>query len=186
MAYSLGAVKAHVKQAAEYFGQKHGYQTVYGWRATGSVPNSDHPKGLALDFMGSQLARGNALVADLIANAESWNITYIIWQRRIWERNTGKWSPYSGPSAHTDHVHVSFGDTANVPAIPVVENPTDLDVLQSLRNVFEMVSTALKWSVDPQAQRRVLYFVIGAFMFFFAMWRLSAVKQAIRKVNTSA
>ena len=107
----LGAVKPHVKNAAESFASRFGITDVGGWRAVGSVPGSDHPKGLALDFMVSAKnaagkKKGDALAAALLAEKSTWGITYVIWNKQI---NHGKgWTPYSGPSDHTDHVHASF------------------------------------------------------------------------------
>ena len=109
MPYQLGEVEAHVRNAAEHFGEKHGIGTIGGWRAKGSVPGSDHPKGLALDYMTRSKSKGDALARDLIANAKEWNVKYVIWWRQIWQPGKG-WSSYSGPSPHTDHVHASFLD----------------------------------------------------------------------------
>lgn len=106
--YNLGEVQPHVRAAAEYFGPSHNITNVGGWRATGSVPNSDHPKGLALDFMTRSKQTGDQLVRDLMDGAKTWGIKYIIWYRQIWHASTGKWTAYSGPSPHTDHVHASF------------------------------------------------------------------------------
>lgn len=35
-------------------------------------------------------------------------ITYIIWNRQIWNTASRRWQAYTGESAHTDHVHFSF------------------------------------------------------------------------------
>lgn len=110
MSYSLGSVKPWVAAAADFFGKAHNISSIGGWRAHGSVPNSDHPKGLALDYMTRSKATGDALAADLLRNASAWNIKYIIWYRQIWQPGKG-WQPYHGPSPHTDHVHASFKDT---------------------------------------------------------------------------
>jgi len=109
--YNLGPVKPWVSAAADWFGTRHGIADVGGWREHGSVPNSDHPKGRALDFMTRSKSRGDALAADLIKNHQKWNVSYVIWYRRVWSPGRG-WRPYSGPSPHTDHVHASFGDKA--------------------------------------------------------------------------
>lgn len=113
MPYALGAVKPHVKSAAEQLGARFGIRTIYGW-APGKY---DHPRGLALDFMTNNLpngrAVGDALAAYVVANASSLGITYVIWYRRIFSvaRASEGWRPYSGDSEHTDHVHVSFSET---------------------------------------------------------------------------
>lgn len=108
--YHLKGVSSNTAKAADYWGSKYGIKTI-GGRGPGSVPGSDHPKGLALDFMINNVsnghARGNDLANDLIKNYKAWNIKYIIWNRYIWHPGRG-WSKYSGPSPHTDHVHASF------------------------------------------------------------------------------
>ncbi|MEU3254775.1 hypothetical protein [Streptomyces sp. NPDC006997] len=45
------------------------------------------------------------------ALARRFGIMYMIWNRRIWEsyRAQAGWTPYTGRSPHTDHVHFSFG-----------------------------------------------------------------------------
>ncbi len=115
--YHLGNVKPHVKAAAEEVGEKFDYSTIGGWRAVGSVPNSDHPKGLAIDLMTLSKTKGDATVAYLIANASRLGITYIIYWRQIWHPGKG-WSDYDGPSAHTNHVHVSFSEKAGDGSVP--------------------------------------------------------------------
>jgi hypothetical protein len=105
--YKLGAVKPHVEAAANKYGPKFGISDI-GGLGGGSVPNSDHPRGLALDFMISaktDLARGNALAAALLADS---SVTYVIWNRKINSKNGKGWRAYFGPSNHTDHVHASF------------------------------------------------------------------------------
>lgn len=105
--YNLGGVSKSTANAADYFGSKYGISNIGGYRDKGSVPGSDHPKGRALDFMTSNKARGTALANDLIRNYKKFNVKYVIWYRYIWSPGRG-WRKYSGPSAHTDHVHASF------------------------------------------------------------------------------
>ncbi len=104
----LGGVKPHVRQAAENYGSRFGIKSIGGYRTRGSVPGSDHPRGLALDFMvdaKTEKARGDALAAALLNDS---SVTYVIWNRRINSKNGKGWRTYVGPSAHTDHVHASF------------------------------------------------------------------------------
>jgi len=107
--YSLGPVKSWVYDAAYNVGPKFGVKTIGGWRKTGSVPNSDHPRGLALDYMTSKKDQGDRIAAYLIANAQALSIKYVIWYDRIWFPGEG-WSRYTGPSNHRNHVHASFKD----------------------------------------------------------------------------
>ena len=91
-----------------------------GWRPTGSVPGSDHPRGRALDvFVSYPSAQGRALgwrVANWAAdNAWALDVKYVIFNGRIWTGNQG-WHSYRHPSdpcncnptlRHDDHVHIS-------------------------------------------------------------------------------
>lgn len=79
---------------------------MYGWRATGSVPDSDHPRGMAIDVMTpSPLIHTQIIVTFLrLPGAKYW-----ISQGQRASAATGwKMTPYTGPSPHTDHVHLSF------------------------------------------------------------------------------
>ncbi len=111
MGYRLGKVTSTTAKAANYFGGKYGIKTIGGWREHGSVPGSDHPKGRGLDYMINNIKNGKkvgtALANDAVANYKKWNIKYVIWNRYIWQPGRG-WKKYSGPSPHTDHVHISF------------------------------------------------------------------------------
>lgn len=115
----LGDVKGHVRTAAEAIAGRFGLSTMSGWRAQGSVPNSDHPKGLAIDIPVSK-GTGDAVAAWVIDNAGTLGVSYVIWQQRIWKRGDTDWTamahrdgdrPGYDPN-HLRHVHVSFGATA--------------------------------------------------------------------------
>jgi hypothetical protein len=78
----------------------------------------EHPKGRACDWSlrssgfsraanDDQMKYGNDLTAFLVRNADRLGILYVIWYKEIWFPATG-WSSYSGPSDHTDHVHMSM------------------------------------------------------------------------------
>lgn len=187
MAYSLGLVKPHVRRAAEYFGPRHGIKTVYGF-GPGSVPGSDHPKGLALDFMTSNKTVGDSLVADLMTNAKSFGIKYIIWWRRIWSPGKG-WSDYHGPSPHTNHVHVSFDVTAGsgepVGTVPVA-NPLVPDSVEQLVQVFRNLEGVVKWLTDSNNWQRIGLFAIGWILIMIAVFKLDNVVSAGKKVIKSA
>jgi hypothetical protein len=88
-------------------------------------PKSDHPLGKACDVYtspagqfasGEGLANGNRVVAWLRQNAGELQISYVIWQGRIWSPQKGD-RPYNGggvynaksaTGGHFDHLHVSF------------------------------------------------------------------------------
>jgi hypothetical protein len=109
--YGLKKVAKDVASAANYFGSKYGIKSIGGYASHGSVPGSDHPKGLAIDLMINNIkqgkATGTAMANDIVKNYKAWNVKYVIWYHYIWTPSAG-WHKYSGPSPHTDHVHVSF------------------------------------------------------------------------------
>jgi hypothetical protein len=78
---------------------------MHGWRATGSVPGSDHPKGLAIDVM-----TANAFVHVQVILAFRGLPGAKYWISRGQRAQAPQWAiePYTGPSPHTDHVHLSF------------------------------------------------------------------------------
>ena len=102
-----GHETANVLRAMQFGAAKWGIK-VGGWRATGSVPNSDHPKGLAVDYMIRSGGQGNEISSYFLQNAAQWGVKYIIWNRHINTLDGRGWRNYSGPNPHTDHVHVSF------------------------------------------------------------------------------
>ncbi len=94
-------------------------------RDCGSGGQSEHKEGRAFDWKMSvynsrQRAEVSALLNWLLktdqygnanAMARRTGLMYMIWNRKIWKAyDAGAgWQAYSGPSAHTDHVHFSFG-----------------------------------------------------------------------------
>lgn len=108
----FGGVRPHVAQAGHYLKNRFGISTVGG---VGQRANaSDHPKGLALDFMTyNDVGKGNALT-DFLSSAANWQhfaVKYIIWRQRI-ASSPGAWrgmADRGSPTAnHMDHPHVSF------------------------------------------------------------------------------
>lgn len=97
------------------------------WDPHEQNPKSDHPKGRACDFLfgsygkfpeGEAKKRGWALANYLKENHDTWGISYVIWQGKIWSASKADqgWRPYSGGGAydptdptggHFDHVHAS-------------------------------------------------------------------------------
>lgn len=83
--------------------------------------HGEHPQGRACDFMmtsggeaaEAQKARGDAMAAWAVANADRLGIDYVIWFRKIWTRAQA-WHAYNNPWGgddpsgwHTNHVHIS-------------------------------------------------------------------------------
>jgi hypothetical protein len=110
----FGGVRPHVAQAGHYLGQKFGIGTIGGVGARANA--SDHPGGLALDFMTG--GENGTQLADFVSSPANWNhfaIKYVIWRQRIRNGPGAGWSPMAdrgSPTAnHMDHVHVSFTGT---------------------------------------------------------------------------
>jgi peptidoglycan hydrolase CwlO-like protein len=90
--------------------------SIGGWRAYGSVPGSDHPRGRAIDVMTwSNRSLGWRIANWAVANAGALGVKYVIFNGRIWTRSRG-WHGYRHPSdpcncnttlRHDDHVHIS-------------------------------------------------------------------------------
>ncbi|RSN03440.1 hypothetical protein DMC63_40625 [Streptomyces sp. WAC 05977] len=109
----LAGTKPHVAQVGNHVKAKFGVKTVGG--VAGRANASDHPSGLALDFM-VDTATGNAIAEYLMANQKDFGVTYVIWRQRY---NDGSgWDTMEdrgGATAnHMDHVHVSFAKSAKV------------------------------------------------------------------------
>lgn len=103
----LGRVKSHVRTAAAQLGCRFGEPDMHG--VAGRAGTSDHPHGLALDFMVDR-ATGDALAACALENMDALGIKYVIWEQAInhgngWKRMEDR----GGDTAnHFDHVHISF------------------------------------------------------------------------------
>lgn len=103
----LGAVKGHVREAGGFLGCRFGKPLMLGVAGRGGP--SDHPGGLAIDFMVNR-ATGDALAQCALDNMEALGIKYVIWEQRINHGNGWKsMADRGGVTAnHFDHVHVSF------------------------------------------------------------------------------
>lgn len=179
MAYALGPVKAHVKAAANEIGPKFGVTTIYGFRQGGGEYGiSDHPLGLALDFMVYRnKARGDGIANYAFTNQGRLRVHYIIWYRKIYnvKRASEGWRDYHGTSnPHTDHVHISFlkegdsggsdqpgggaGGGSGIPGIP------DLSA----------VTKASEWLTNPNNWKRIGIFLAGAVLLIMALLRMAS------------
>lgn len=71
-------------------------------------PPSLHGEGRALDigFPGVAHPSGTALVEVLVANAGALGLMGVIWNKTRWSARSPNGAPYTGPSPHTDHIHV--------------------------------------------------------------------------------
>lgn len=169
--YVLGAVKANVKQAANDAGNMFDIATIYGVGQRDG--ESDHPKGLALDFMvPGNSAKGDQVAQYFLSNATKYGVHYIIWKQQInniTERPSEGWRSMpdrGGVTAnHYDHVHVSFNNVsvgAGASILPTVNIPNPLNGLGSLAD-------AAKWITDTHNWYRVALFVLGMNLVLLAL-----------------
>jgi hypothetical protein len=109
----LDGTQPHVAQVGNHVLTKFDVDSVGGRAGRGGA--SDHPSGLAIDFM-VDTETGNALADYVLQNQSDFNVTYVIWRQRY---NDGSgWSTMEDrgdPTAnHYDHVHVSFAGGGDV------------------------------------------------------------------------
>ncbi len=79
---------------------------------------SQHGEGRAVDWPMNVYDSGDKAIGDAVAYwlttnngemARRFGVQSVIWNKRVWYLySPGSWSGYSGPSPHTDHVHISF------------------------------------------------------------------------------
>ena len=142
--YGLGPVSPLVEAVANFLGPMFGITTIYGHRATGSVPDSDHPKGKALDFMVPSLGVGDRLANFAAANAKRLGVKYIVWNRRSWNPERGTWVAYTSTSnPHIDHVHISFKDKNDGTPISQFASGFLADVTGGLQDTTDIASNVL-------------------------------------------
>lgn len=111
LGFAYGGVQPHVARAGDEVAQKFG-PLPGGIGGVGQRPNeSDHPLGLALDFMTLQnTALGDRIAQYLQTNSKRLLVKYLIWKQRINEGSA--WTPMEDRGSitanHFDHVHSSF------------------------------------------------------------------------------
>ncbi|MGI8797863.1 MAG: hypothetical protein ACR2GE_00980 [Pseudonocardia sp.] len=110
-AAGFGSVKPWVASAGYYLRCKFDVKSIGGVAGRSGV--SDHPLGLALDFMVDR-GTGDALADCALRNKAALGITYVIWRQRINYGNGWQFmSDQGGATAnHYDHVHISFAPRA--------------------------------------------------------------------------
>jgi hypothetical protein len=188
MPYRIGPVRPHVQAAAEEIGDKFEVRIIHG---VGIRPGrgSDHPTGLALDFMvGSK--KGDDLADYAMANAARLGIKYIIWKQRIWNRDKGlSWKPMEdrgNPTAnHMDHVHISFNNSPGVGniipgigengggAFDTIEDAARDSQLGEIYRTFQAFTKMFAWLNSPGNWLRILAFLGGAALLFTALVRMT-------------
>ncbi|NUP29333.1 MAG: hypothetical protein HOQ44_22030 [Nocardia sp.] len=109
----LAGAQPHVAQVGNLIDKTFGIAEIGG--ANGRY-DGEHGAGLALDFMVSDAARGDAIADFVLANKERFGVSYVIWQQRYNDGNGWSYMEDRGSPTqnHYDHVHVSFDSAADV------------------------------------------------------------------------
>lgn len=98
-----------ISQVRDYIKGVHPAVTKIERFGPGSIPNSKHKQGNALDFHVKEAQTGNEIAQTFLSNPQRFGINALIWNGKIWSERTGwKPQPYRGPHAHRDHVHVEW------------------------------------------------------------------------------
>lgn len=179
--YAVGAVKPWVQTAADEVGNRFGVTTIYG---VGFRPDatSDHPKGLALDYMvGTDYAKGDQIAQFMQANWNVYSVQYIIWKQHIWNESRASegWRAMQDRGSitanHFDHVHVSFQANGRINmkggdiggggiVLPSIPNPLSglTDTVNGIKNTLDFISNGHNWA-------RVGMFIGGGLLVVMAL-----------------
>ena len=95
-----GGVMMPNAAATKSYYESQGFQV--GGYAPKDSPEDEHQTGEATDVMVPSIYAGNALLPNALRRP---GVQYIIWNNKMWYPD-GSTKPYSGPSPHTDHLHV--------------------------------------------------------------------------------
>lgn len=186
--YNVGPVKPWVQQAADTIGGQFNIGTIYGFGAREGV--SDHPLGLALDFMVyGDSTKGTELAHWVEANAKAFNVTYIIWQQHIWNisRASEGWRlmPDRGSATanHMDHVHVSFQATAPGSSMQGPFKPAPEPGWEAPGNPLGGLTNVLAWIGNSHNWYRIFLMLAGAALIGFALLKFDSVQSAVSAVG---
>lgn len=190
MAYTLGPVKPHVKAAADEVGSRFDVSRIYGFGARANN-YSDHPLGLALDYVASG-AKGDAIANYVQTNSARLGVKYIIWEQRIWYPPNGPWKLMedrgSVSANHFDHVHVSFKATPGTdgPIIDQAGFSNPLDQLTGFLDAMKGISAAFTWITNSQNWIRIAGVTVGAILIMIAIVSWDKVSTTARNAASSA
>jgi len=189
-----GSVKPWVKQAADEVGNKFGITTIYGVGSR-EVANSDHPRGLALDYMVPvDSVKGDQVAAYMQQNWQHYSVQYIIWKQHIWNMARPKegWRAMpdrgSVTANHRDHVHVSFQSREGMITVPIIGGTASVskDAVKDALDPLSGIKNAIGFLTDSHNWLRVGMFTLGFAMILVALVMLGisvGVKPAtVRKV----
>lgn len=172
-------LKPHVLRSGEIIAAQFLVPRVLGVGLRTDVANSDHPRGLALDFM-CPIETQNRIRIYLVtpSNWKLHNVKYVINQNKIWNRpEQGGYvgEKYTGPNPHTDHVHVSYLDTGALPdgtgtdpfdTAPELTGAVDsaaetLGMVKQIYEALKKIGEVFAFLSDQKNWKRIAWFMIG-------------------------
>lgn len=172
-------LKPHVIRSGEIIAAQFLVPRVLGVGMRTDVANSDHPRGLALDFMCPTETQNRVRI--YLCDPGNWklhNVKYVINQQKIYNRPiAGGYlgEKYTGPSPHTDHVHVSYLDSGAPPgdagrdpfdAAPDLTAAVDsaaesLGYIKQVYDALKGIGAAFSFMTDPANWWRIGLFILG-------------------------
>lgn len=188
-------LKPHVVRSGEIIAAQFLVPRVLGVGLRTDVANSDHPLGLALDFMCPTESQNRIRI--YLCDPGNWklhNVKYVINQQKIYNRPiVGGYlgEKYTGPSPHTDHVHVSYlttgappgdagrtWDDMNDPApglTAAVDSAAEsLGYIKQVYDALKGIGAAFSFITDPKNWWRIGLFILGAGLAITGIIKLDA------------
>ncbi len=193
--YVLGPVKPHVREAAKLLGTRFDIDTIYGW-GTRTTPGSDHPLGLALDFMISSSEWGTYMAEYIIQRYKEYRVKYLIWEQRIWQPGGG-WTTMedrgSVTANHFDHIHVSFLSGGKITADPNESGFESTGDGAAIRDAIGGVTGTVneiksffaifQWLTNEHNLKRIGMFGWGGILIVIALFSWDRVKEVAQQTT---
>lgn len=115
---------------------------------------SEHCECGAIDFFTTDFKKGRTLFDWCVAHAEELGIQSVIFYRRVVGFGDARERQYTGPSPHTDHVHVGLNRSARR-SLTVAQVLEHIEGVEDLANVPQKEWDQMK--KDVAAVKKALY-----------------------------
>lgn len=185
----LPGVKPWVQSAAAEVADRFHPISTLGIGLRADNPTSDHPRGLAVDWIvGGDRAKGDAIATYVVANAARLGITYVIWYARIWTPGEG-WRAYSHPSGgtsptqlHMDHVHASFRASFAAGGSAPIDTQGFGGIPDPLSSIAPGVGKAVGFLISPHTYLRAAMLIGGIILLIIGLFTIDRVKTSARSI----
>jgi hypothetical protein len=130
-------------------------------------------------------------LAEMLRASQDRRIKYVISNSRIFssEKSPWQWRPYSGPNAHTKHVHVSvmgeksLYDNTQPWSIEKVATLTDSPSLEAANDFVDIVATVFGGQSDPNFSAYDNHFITDSELGVALPFRFKGERPAVRVTN---